>query len=123
MEANWQKFIHVAQSKSEAHSRSASYWDRVHNILSLTLIFLGAITTALALLHSVPIIVVASMSGITTLISTASAFLRPSEKRQTQVRMDCLFVMFLLHFIKTIQLSIQKQEGQFRRNCATCWSQ
>jgi len=84
MRENWQLFIDTTKNKSKGHSKAAQYWDNIGNILSLVLIFLGAVTTFLALLKSIPSTVVAGLAAVATMLSAISAFLKPSDRRQVQ---------------------------------------
>ena len=84
MERNWNMFIKITRSKSESHSKSACYWDSVHNFLSISSIILGTITTLLSLLNSVPAGTISAVAALATFVSAISALLEPSDRRQIQ---------------------------------------
>ena len=84
LEENWRSYVELTKAKADSHGRVSQYWDTVHNVLSLTLIFLSAVTTVTALL---PIhdYVTAGLAGVTTLFSAVAGFLAPSNKRQVDL--------------------------------------
>lgn len=84
MKENWKLFVESSKAKAESHEKMAQYWDRVHNILSLILIVLSAITTVLAVWHGMPKLATAGVSGVTTLLSAVAGFLQPSARKQVQ---------------------------------------
>lgn len=84
MEKNWKLFIKMTRTKSESHSKSAWYWDSMHNILSISCIILGTITTFLSLINSIPSSTISGAAAFTTFISAISALLEPSDRRQIQ---------------------------------------
>ena len=100
MRENWQKFVDLTKAKSNSHMKAARYWDTVNNVLSLMMIFLGAITTALALINGVPALVVAGIAGVTTLFSTVSAFLRPNDRKTLQADASKEFRTLMLKMVR-----------------------
>ena len=100
MQENWHKFVDLTKAKSNSHMKAARYWDTVNNVLSLMMIFLGAITTALALINGVPALVVAGIAGVTTLFSTVSAFLRPNDRKTLQADASKEFRTLMLKMVR-----------------------
>lgn len=84
MKENWALFIKMCKSKGKSHNKAAQYWDGIGTVLSLSLIFLGALTTFMALIKAIPVTLVAGVACVATLISAISAFLRPADRRQMQ---------------------------------------
>ena len=81
---NWQSFVNMTQAKADSHSKVAQFWDSVHTMLALALIFLSAATTLSTLLpitHYVP----AALGAATTLVSAINGSMQPSTKRQAQM--------------------------------------
>ena len=70
MRENWQRFVDLTKEKRDNHQKYANYWQSVHTILSLTGIFLAAMTTGLTLLSGIPTLATAGVAGATTLMST-----------------------------------------------------
>ena len=85
MEYNWKQFIDVTNAKRKGHLRAARYWNSVNSWLSLTLIFLAAITTFFSLVESIPNYAVSAVAVLSTLLSAVLAFLRAADRRQLQL--------------------------------------
>ena len=100
MQQNWQSFIDTTKAKSKSHMKAARYWDTVNNVLNLSMIFLAAATTFLALLNFIPTLAVAGMAGISTLLSTVTAFLRASERRQVQADASKVFKSLMMKMVR-----------------------
>lgn len=100
MKENWALFIRTAKSKGKSHNKAAQHWDGIGNVLSLSLIFLGAVTTFMALVKAIPVIVVAGVAGISTLISAISAFLRPADRRQMQSSASREFQELMMRMVR-----------------------
>ena len=84
MKDNWLLFIKTTRNKSKKHAQAAQYWNTLGTAISLTLIFLGALTTFMALVKIIPDKVVAGFTALSTMLSATSAFLRPADRRQLQ---------------------------------------
>ena len=84
MRENWTLFVESTKAKGESHEKVAQYWDSIHNFLSLFLILLSAVTTVLAALDGIPDLVIVTVSGVTTMVSTVSGFLQPHKHKQIQ---------------------------------------
>merc|ERR1712080_72031 len=67
---------------------------------NLTMIFLAAVTTFLALIKSIPSLAVAGFAGVSTLVSTISAFLRASERRQVQADASKEFKTLMMKMVR-----------------------
>ena len=83
MRENWKLFIKTTKNKGKGHGKSAQYWDTVGMMLSLLLIFLGSVTTFMALVK-VPTTIVAGLAAVGTMLSALQAFLKPADRRQLQ---------------------------------------
>ena len=101
MKENWTLFVESARSKANSHMQLAQYWDKVHNIINLVLIFLSAVTTIMVILkNDVPFYVTSVVSGATTLLSAISGFLQPSQRRQLQLESSKEFRTLMLRMIR-----------------------
>ena len=96
---NWQSFVNMTRAKAESHGKVAQYWDRVHNILSMALIILSAMTT-LATLLPITLYVAATLGAITTLTSAISGSLQPANRRQQQMESSRGFRALMLRMIR-----------------------
>ena len=81
---NWESFVKMTEAKADSHSKVAQYWDSVHTVSSLLLIFLSAATT-LATLLPVSHYVAACVGAATTLLSAVNGSMQPSNRRQMQM--------------------------------------
>ena len=89
----------MTRAKAESHGNVAQYWDRMHNILNLLMIFLAAITTITTLLpitHYVP----AAVGAITTILSAINGSLSPSSRRQAQMESSKGFRSLMLKMVR-----------------------
>ena len=69
---NWLSFVNMTRAKADSHGKVAQSWDRIHNILSLTLIVLSALTTISTLL---PITIMVNSGVIVKLVSSFTLYL------------------------------------------------
>lgn len=100
MRDNWDRFLQITKSKSKSHSKAAQYWDSVHSFVSLSIIILGATTTFLSLISSVPSFVISAIAALTTLISAISAFMRPHDRRQVQTDSAKEFKVLMMRMVR-----------------------
>jgi len=100
MKQNWELFVETTKRKSKSHMNAARDWDRLNLTLTLTLIFLGAVTTFLALLPSIPSLVVAGLAGLGTMLSTVFGFLRPGDRRQVQEEASKEFKALMMKMVR-----------------------
>lgn len=100
MRDNWDRFLQITKSKSKSHSKAAQYWDSVHSFVSLSVITLGATTTFLSLISSVPSFVISGVAALTTLISAISAFMRPHDRRQVQMDSSKEFKILMMRMVR-----------------------
>ena len=91
--------MEMTRAKAESHGKVAQYWDRVHNILSLTLIFLSAFTTVSTLLP-ISNYVGACLGGLATLVSAVNGSLNPSSRRQEQMEASRGFRALMLKMVR-----------------------
>ncbi|XP_028398322.1 uncharacterized protein LOC114521946 [Dendronephthya gigantea] len=82
MEGQWEFFVSCAKDKAESHTQAARFWNRVDTFFGLSLIFLSASTTALALLDGVPKEVVAGIGAVSTMLAASASFLKAADRRQ-----------------------------------------
>uniref|UniRef100_A0A7M5XEB4 SMODS and SLOG-associating 2TM effector domain-containing protein n=1 Tax=Clytia hemisphaerica TaxID=252671 RepID=A0A7M5XEB4_9CNID len=100
MRENWYRFLEITKIKSKGHEKAAQYWDFMHSFFSLFMIFLGAATTFLSLIKSVPPPVVSGIAAMTTLVSAINAFLRPHDRRQVQLDSSKGFRILMMRMIR-----------------------
>ena len=100
MRENWERFIEITKLKSISHTKVAQYWDVVHNVTNIVIITLGATTTFLSLVKSVPSFVISAVAAITTLTSAIMAFMRPHDRRQTQIDSAKVFKVLMLRMVQ-----------------------
>ena len=89
----------MTKAKADSHGKVAQYWDSTHNIMSLSLIVLSAITTLSVLLpitHYVP----ATLGAITTLLSAVAGSMAPSTRRQQQMESSKGFRTLMLKMVR-----------------------
>ena len=91
--------MEMTRAKAESHGKEAQYWDRVHNILSLTLIFLSTFTTISTLLP-ISQFIAACLGGVTTLVAAVNGFLSPSSRRQQQMEASRGFRALMLKMVR-----------------------
>jgi hypothetical protein len=100
IEDNWRSFIELTGAKADSHGKAARYWDRIHHILSLSLIFLPAFTTVSTL---IPIsnsqYAGALLGGLATLIAALNGSLNPSFRRQQQMEASRGFRALMLKMV------------------------
>ena len=99
MTKNWESFVRMTRAKAESHRKVAQYWDRVYNILSITLIFLSAMTT-LATLLPISHYFGAALGTVTTLVSAINGSLNPSGRRQNQMEASRRFMALMLRMVR-----------------------
>ena len=100
MEYNWKQFIDVTNAKRKGHLRAARYWNSVNSWLSLTLIFLAAITTFFSLVESIPNYAVSAVAALSTLLSAVLAFLRAADRRQLQLQSSQQFSKLMMKMVR-----------------------
>ena len=100
MRENWQRFVDLTKEKRDNHQKYANYWQSVHTILSLTGIFLAAMTTGLTLLSGIPTLATAGVAGATTLMSTITAFLRAGDRSAKQGEAAKEFGILMLRMVR-----------------------
>ena len=100
MEYNWKQFIDVTNAKRKGHLRAARYWNSVNSWLSLTLIFLAAITTFFSLVESIPNYAVSAVAVLSTLLSAVLAFLRAADRRQLQLQSSQQFSKLMMKMVR-----------------------
>ena len=100
MQTNWPRFIEVTNAKRKSHLKAARDWNSVNSWLSLTLIFLGAITTFFSLLKHIPNYVVAAVAALSTLLSAVLAFLRAADRRQQQLQASNEFGTLMMKMVR-----------------------
>ena len=99
MKDGWQAFVDLTKSKAISHMKTARFWQTIHTTFSLSLIFIGAATTILALVKGVPPLVLACVGGLATLVSTISAFLKPAERKAKQESSSKEFRALMLRMV------------------------
>ena len=100
MRENWERYIEIAKAKSISHTRVAQYWDVIYNITNIVIITLGASTTFLSLIKSVPSFVISAVAAVTTLTSAIMAFMRPHDRRQIQIDSAKTFKVLMLRMVR-----------------------
>ena len=100
MHENWYRFVECTKAKSAAHNSAALYWNSLHTIFNLTIIFLGASTTFLSLIKQVPSYVISAVAALTTLVSAVSTFLRPHERHQMQLSASKDFRILMMKMVR-----------------------
>ena len=100
MRENWDRFVQITKAKSESHMKAARYWDTLHTITNLFLIFLGAATTFFSLMTRIPTEVTSATAALTTLISAINAFIRPHDRRQLQMDSAKEFKLLMFKMIR-----------------------
>ena len=100
IEENWESFVNMTRAKAESHGKVAQHWDRIHNILSMTLIFLSAMTTLSTLLPMLSNYVAAALGAVTTLVSAITGSLNPSARRQQQMESSRGFRALMLKMVR-----------------------
>ncbi|XP_063682473.1 uncharacterized protein LOC134817262 isoform X2 [Bolinopsis microptera] len=96
---NWSSFVNMTKAKADSHGKVAQYWDSTHNIMSLSLIVLSAMTTLSTLLpitHYIP----ATLGAITTLLSAVAGSMSPSTRRQQQMESSKGFRSLMLKMVR-----------------------
>ena len=96
---NWLSFVSMTKAKADSHGKVAQSWDRIHNILSLSLIVLSALTT-LSTLLPITMYVAATLGAITTLVSAISGSMAPSNRRQMQMESSKGFRALMLKMVR-----------------------
>ena len=97
--ANWNSFVNMTRAKAESHGAVAQYWDHIHNVLNMAMIFLAAgttITTLLPVTHYIP----AAIGAVTTLLSAINGSLNPSQRRQQQMESSKGFRALMLKMVR-----------------------
>ena len=100
MQTNWSRFIEVTNAKRKSHLKAARYWNKVNSWLSLSLIFLGAMTTFFSLVKYIPNYVVAAVAALSTLLSAVLAFLRAADRRQQQLQASNEFGTLMMKMVR-----------------------
>ena len=100
METNWEQFIKVTNAKRKGHLKAARHWNSVNTCLSLTMIFLAAITTFFSLVESIPDYVVSAVAALSTLLSAIIAFLRAADRRQLQHHSSRQFSKLMMRMVR-----------------------
>jgi hypothetical protein len=100
IEENWQSFVNMTRGKAISHGKASQYWDRIHNILSLTLIFISGLTTLATLLPMLTNYVAAGLGAATTLVSAVAGSLNPSSRRQVQMESSRGFRALMLKMVR-----------------------
>ena len=100
MEHNWKQFIKVTDAKRKGHLKAARYWNGVNSWLSLTLIFLAAITTFFSLVESIPNYAVSVVAALSTLLSAVLAFLRAADRRQFHLQSSQHFSKLMIKMVR-----------------------
>lgn len=96
---NWLSFVNMTKAKADSHAKVAQSWDRIHNILSLTIIVLSALTT-LSTLLPITHYVAATLGAITTLVSAVAGSMAPSSRRQAQMESSKGFRSLMLKMVR-----------------------
>lgn len=99
MRENWKLFIDTTKNKGKGHGKSAQYWDTIGMVLSLALIFLGSVTTFMALVK-VHTAIVAGIAAVGTMLSAIQAFLKPADRRQQQSAAAREFQELMLRMVR-----------------------
>ncbi|XP_063677276.1 uncharacterized protein LOC134813430 [Bolinopsis microptera] len=99
IEENWGSFVNMTLAKAESHGKVAQYWDRMHNIMSMAIIFLSALTT-LSVLLPITHYVGATLGAVTTLLSAINGSLNPSTRRQEQMEASRGFRALMLKMVR-----------------------
>ena len=100
MRDNWFLFIKTTRNKSKVHGRASQHWNKLENTISLVLIFLGALTTFMALVNSIPDTVVAGFTALSTMLTAVSAFLRPADRRQKHTVSSRLYQELMMRMVR-----------------------
>ena len=100
MQTNWKRFIEVTNAKRKGHMKAARHWDSVNSWLSLTLIFLAAITTFFSLVETIPDYAVSAVAALSTLLSAIVAFLRAADRRQLQLQSSRQFSKLMMKMVR-----------------------
>ena len=96
---NWSSFVSMTKAKADSHGKVAQYWDSTHNIMSLSLIVLSAMTT-LSTLLPITHYVAATLGAITTLLSAVAGSMAPSTRRQQQMESSKGFRALMLKMVR-----------------------
>ena len=96
---NWSSFVSMTKAKADSHGKVAQYWDSTHNIMSLSLIALSAMTT-LSTLLPITHYVAATLGAITTLLSAVAGSLAPSTRRQQHMESSKGFRSLMLKMVR-----------------------
>jgi hypothetical protein len=100
IEENWESFVNMTHAKAVSHGKVSQHWDRIQNILSMTLIFLSALTTISTLLPMLSNYVSAALGAVTTLVSAIAGSLNPSSRRQEQMESSRGFRALMLKMVR-----------------------
>ena len=100
MRENWERFIEITKAKSISHTKVAQYWDVIHKATNIVIIILGATTTFLSLIKSVPPFVISAIAAVSTLTSAIMAFMRPHDRRQIQYDSAKIFKVLMLRMVR-----------------------
>ena len=102
---NWESFVVMSKDKAAGHAALAQYWDRAHNFLSLSMIFLSTATTICTLVPlfnkpDEPYYISSVIGAITTLISALKGQLSADERRQKHNEASTEFRALMLKMVR-----------------------
>ena len=80
--------------------KAAQFWDACHTTLSLLIIFLGAATTFLSLIKTIPAMAISSIAAATTLVSAINAFMRPNDRKTAQADSAREFKVLMMKMVR-----------------------
>ncbi|XP_028398373.1 uncharacterized protein LOC114521985 [Dendronephthya gigantea] len=99
MEGQWEFFVSSAKDKADSHTQAARFWNGMDTFFGLSLIFLSASTTALALLDGVPKEVVAGVGAATTMVAASASFLKAADRRKLHEKTASKFRSLMIKMI------------------------
>ena len=102
IEESIENLIIMSRESYIAHQKSAWYWDQINTITNILLIILSGVATVLSVLDrkTIPGYVVPILTGLATILSMLIGFLKPYDRRNTQMETSKRFKVMMYRIIE-----------------------
>lgn len=100
MTKKWKTYIQKTESKYKSHVWASRFWSNINKAILTTMALIGAAATLLALLQTLSIFIIASLTGLFTLILCLYAVIQPAEMKHKHLRSSKEFQNLMMRMVR-----------------------
>ena len=110
---NPRNYVLLASKRNQAHQSMALCWEKIYYVGTFSLIVLTSISTVLAVIEDkIPYFVLPIVAGLSALISSLMAVLKPQDKQKSNLEAARRFKILMLKFVSCENMTKYKRVRQ-----------